>query len=306
MTQPYFIYLYCDIVVLVLGIIGNILVIMSILRQKKLLRNNYYFLVLQLAINDLAVLIIYILDNLTTISLKESLHSQFLAYRLFFYIYCLFQVAGIGIMLFISVIRYRAAIHPLKPALSRRKMKNICCLVYIFGLIAGYGPAVPLSFMYGKDILITFDKYHFVYLIFCHFILPTLFMAIVYYKICRELIKQKKYMKNMCSNRLRQTPPNITFNIMAFLRNRRTSLVSFCTVLCYGVGNVPMSVWLSWQIFGKHHLLQSYFWILYFADVFRVLGSHAVNPLIYGILDKKLVFFWKRRCFKRKHTPQRN
>ena len=50
-------YIYSLAVVLVVGILGNILVIISILRQKKLLKNNYYFLVLNLAICDLGPLI---------------------------------------------------------------------------------------------------------------------------------------------------------------------------------------------------------------------------------------------------------
>ena len=287
--EPYFIYVYCFITVLVFGIIGNILVIMSILRQKKLLKNNYYFLVLHLAINDLAVLIIYLLHNIGEVAFEKSLSTQFLVYRLYYYTCYLFQVTGIGIMLFISVIRYRAVIHPLKPALSRGKMKNICCLMYIFGFIAGYGPAVPLSLMYViPDIY--YDSFY-IYFIICYYIFPTLLMAVVYYKICRELIQQNKRMKNLCSNRAGQRTANTPFNIVTFIRNKRTSLVSFCTVLCYAVGNAPMSVWLSWVIFRKHHLLQNYFWVFYMAIVFRVSGSHVINPLIYGILAKNCSSF---------------
>ena len=201
--EPYFIFVYCYKTVQVLGITGNILVIMSILKQKKLLKNNYYFLVLQLAINDLAVLIIYLLDYSSEFTLEKSFYDQFLAYRLCYSILFLFQVAGIGIMLFISVIRYRADIHPLKLALSQRKMKNVCRLVYIFGLIASYGPAMPLYFIHAKDILITYEKFFFIYVIICYYIFPTFFMSIVYYKICLELIQQSKRMKNLCSNPLR-------------------------------------------------------------------------------------------------------
>ena len=45
----YDVYRYSDVVAIVFGIVGNILVIISILRQKKMLKNNYYFLVLHLA-----------------------------------------------------------------------------------------------------------------------------------------------------------------------------------------------------------------------------------------------------------------
>ena len=51
-------YEYSYTAVVVFGILGNILVILSILKQKNtLLRKNYYFLVLHLAICDLAALI---------------------------------------------------------------------------------------------------------------------------------------------------------------------------------------------------------------------------------------------------------
>jgi hypothetical protein len=45
----YDVYKYSDVVVIVFGILGNILVIISILRQKKMLKNNYYLLVIHLA-----------------------------------------------------------------------------------------------------------------------------------------------------------------------------------------------------------------------------------------------------------------
>ena len=55
--------IYSLLSVLLFGILGNILVI-SILRQKSLWTSNYYFLVLQLAICDLGVLTIHLLDRI--------------------------------------------------------------------------------------------------------------------------------------------------------------------------------------------------------------------------------------------------
>ena len=52
---------YSNVVVIVFGILGNILVIISILTQKKVLKNNYYFVVLHLAICDLGALIVYLI-----------------------------------------------------------------------------------------------------------------------------------------------------------------------------------------------------------------------------------------------------
>jgi hypothetical protein len=51
----------------------------------------------------------------------------------------------------ISVLRYRATVHPLKPAISRRKLKVACGLVYIVGFIAGYATYLPFCFMQWND-----------------------------------------------------------------------------------------------------------------------------------------------------------
>ena len=301
----YDVYRYSDIVVLVFGILGNILVVTSILRQKIVMKNNYYYLVLQLAICDLGVLVIYLVDRIASYWYEEAHFYYSLMTCIFSNIDYVFQVAGIGMMLIISVLRYRATVHPLKPAISRRKLKVVCGLVYTIGLTAGYGTYLPLCFMRGNDIEIVYFKYFYGYIISCFYIFPTIFMAVLYYKIGRAVIKQNKYIKSMCSNQVRRSAPSPSFNILRYIRNQRTFFVCLITVLCYGVGNIPMSVCLILNIAGEYHLLMKYDWLVYFAEVLRVCGSHSVNPLIYGILDKKLLTFW-RFCRKKKPKTQEN
>ncbi len=108
-------------------------------------------------------------------------------------------------MLVISVLRYRASVHPLKPAISRRKLKVVCGSVYVVGLIAGYGATVPICFMQWNDVIaIVYFKLHMGSVVSCYFLFPPIFMAVVYYKIGRALIKQKKHIKSVCSNALRR------------------------------------------------------------------------------------------------------
>ncbi len=295
-----------SIAVTVFGILGNILVVISILRQKSVLRNNYYFIVLQLAICDLGVLIIYLLDDIFWLWLEEPLFDLNKFYCLGFYVCYIFQVAGIGMMLVISVLRYRATVHPLKPAITRRKLKVVCGLVYVVGLTAGYGAIVPYCFMLGNNVAIFYNKLRIGYAIFCYYSFPTIFMAVVYFKIGRALTKQNKYIKSVCqSNSVKRSAPSSFFNIGRFIRNRKTFLVCLSTVLCYVVGIIPMTVCLIWKIV-EDGLMMKYIWISYLADVMRVAGSHSVNPLIYGILDKKLLTFWKLCCKKKKRRSEEN
>ena len=298
-------YRYSDAVVNVVGFLGNILVIISILRQKKLLKNNYYFLVLHLAICDLGPLIILLFLHFNWYFVEDPLVITATKYCVFINIYYVFRVAGISMMLIISVLRYRATVHPLKPDISRRKLKVVCGLVYIVGFIAGYGTRLPLCFMQWNDVAIVYAKVFLGCVISCVYFSPTVFMAVVYYKIGRELIKQNKYMKSICSNPVRRNAPGSSFNILKFIRNRRTFFVCLITVLCHGIGNIPFSVWYILYIAGENHFLLKYVWIRYLANVLRVVGSHSVNPLIYGTLDKRLVTFWKF-CRKKKQRPQGN
>jgi hypothetical protein len=152
-------YRYSNVVVIVFGILGNILVIISTLRQKKVLKNNYYFVVLHLAICDLGVLIVYLIKHVNWYLVEEHLFTYSTKYCAFRCITYFFQDTGIGIMLIISLLRYRATVHPLKPAISRRKLKVVCGLVYIVGFIAGYATNLPLCFrMQWNDVAIVYDK----------------------------------------------------------------------------------------------------------------------------------------------------
>ncbi len=209
-------------------------------------------------------------------------------------------------MLVISVLRYRAIVHPLKPAITRRKLKVVCGVVYVVGLIAGYGAAVPICFMQWNDIRIVYVKFHVGYIISCYFLFPTIFMAVIYYKVCRALIKQNKYIENVCSTPVRRIAPSSSFNVVRFIRSRKTLFVCVITVFLYAIGYTPMTVLWIWATAEEYGLIMKYIWIVYLIEVLRAACSHSVNPLIYGILDKKLFQFWKLCRKKKKRGSQEN
>ena len=131
-------------------------------------------------------------------------------------------------------------------------------------------------------------------------------MAVVYYKISRSLIKQNKHMKRVCSSAMRQREPDTSFNILRQIRNGRAFLVCISTVLCYGIAHTPLSVWFIWFITaGEYQLRMKYGWVSHLSEVLKVAGSQSVNPLIYGILDKKLLAS-SRFCCRKKRRVQEN
>ena len=297
----YDVYSCFSILVDIFGILGNILVIISVLRHN-LLKSNYYFFVLHLAICDLTWLVICFFDFVNYHYLRWLPYSPM--YCAFICISYAFQVAGIYMMMVIAVLRYRATVHPLRPAVSRRKLKIFCGFGYILGLIAGHGTIAPECFLLNSlnDVTLIYTEI-FVrgYIVSCFYFLPTLFMAIVYYKIHKALAKQSKQMKLLCSLAMKS----------AYDRNRRIFVVCLCSVLCYGLGNIPMSVWFMRRIvsFATSGQIQNdisnYLWIFRFGGVLRTAGSCSVNPVIYGMLDKKLLKFL-RVCLKNRQKAQEN
>ena len=296
---------YSFTVVLVFGILGNILVILSILKQKQImLKNDYYFLVLNLAVCDLAVLIIRIFETVDIFWLEEPLsdYSPMITCNIQV-IFDAFQLIGVGMMLIISLLRYRAIVHSLKPAINRRKLKVVCGLVYLVGLIVGCGLRLLRCSLMSKVVYVDYRKFYLAFWMFFAYFVPTIFMAVVYYKISRSLVKQNKYIKRVGLITMRRRGPDSFINILRYIRYRRTFRVCVSVVLCFGIASIPMSVWYMWFITGEYHLRMKYVWVGYFADVLGAAGSHSVNPLIYGILDKQLVAFWKC-CSKKKRKAQ--
>ena len=95
----------CSLIfVFAFGILGNILVIISILRLKKLLKNNYYFSILDLAICDLGVLVLTSFDDIF-FSFVETFHYSDANY-LVRNIDAIFGVAGKYVMLIIAALSF--------------------------------------------------------------------------------------------------------------------------------------------------------------------------------------------------------
>ena len=102
-------------------------------------------------------------------------------------------------------------------------------------------------------------------------------MAVVYYKICRELIKQNRYMKNV----LRMFKSSETKCAWLFLqypeicpKSTNFPCLSHYRPICYAIGNIPTTVYFILKsITGENHFLMKYVWIANLARVLTVAGS---------------------------------
>ena len=283
-TTAYLTYKYSSFLIFVLGILGNLSVIISIARQRCLLKKNYYFLVLKLSICDLAALIIKFLDHVDIHWIDKPVYYYSTIYCTFSSSYYVFVIAEVAVMLIISVHRFRATVHPLMPDIGRRKLKMICSLAYIVSLIVGFGVSSPkcyvrLNVIYRKLFNLQSVSIHFG---------PTIFMAVVYYKIGLALVRQRQHMKRVCSYAARSQ----------HIRDRRIFIVCLSTVLCYRIGRLPFSLWYISDIVDEHNLLVKNVWVLCLSMVLNIAGTHSANAILYGILDRK-IFVFKKYCMKR-------
>ncbi|XP_046853021.1 bombesin receptor subtype-3-like [Xenia sp. Carnegie-2017] len=274
------------VAICVLGIAGNTLVIASILKQKILLKKNYYFLVLHLAICDAFVLLSIFFFEIFEHHLKSKpilLNCSYISG-----IDTFFQIGGVSMMLIISVLRYRAIVHPLKLSFSRQKIKIVCGLAYIIGLVTTVG-------MTFQECIVDPQARYFIYELFafysCFYIFPIIFMTVTYSIIAQALIKQRKALRTLSNPTHSHLQSSTSSSLQRYNRHSKTFIVCVSTVLCFTVGHACFLV--VDVLYLNNTVPSNSSTNLYVVYVLRLFGSHALNPLIYGILDRKMLFLWK-------------
>lgn len=161
-------YRYPDIVVIVIGIFGNILVILSLLRKKNVLKINHYFLVLQLAFCDLVVLIFYLYDSFEFYWLEGPLYDSSSNTLLCFRYQRRFSNCGC-----------RYDVDHFSASLS-------CC----YSSLQTWNPFkfIPLCIIKSTVARVAYWNFYYASMIFSVHFVPTMFMIAVYCKIGRAFI----------------------------------------------------------------------------------------------------------------------
>ena len=281
--------------VAIFGSLGNAVVILSMLRKRRLLKNNFYYLVFHVTICDFSYLLVSVYDVYSNLAGKELDYSNPAVCVVFLHFRELYLLFGAYFMLVISIVRYRAVLHPLKPAISYRRLKVVSCFLYLL-LIFISGPNVYFCFGLSPSFLQNYGAPSFFVRTTVWYFLPATIMSLIYWKICRELIRQNNSIKSSKSMTL-----NNCGNTARLLhhRNWRTFLVSSVIVICFVVGGLPKQVSYFQYARQSHdqtvdlHKLMDYGWLT------QAAATCAMNPLIYGILDRKLLSIIKL-CQKKK------
>ena len=287
------------------GVLGNTFVATTIFRQRRLLNINYYYQVFHLAICDIVVLLSYLdeagqLWEPTFTILRSTIICKFWTpFQLLFF------TASPYLMVVIGIFCYRIVVYPFKPATERWKLNIIILMVYVAALLC----VTPYIWVLKYDPILgcfkNWPKYMFnvsvLFVFIINYFIPTIFLIILYSKICFTLAKQN----NMISSYREETikDKNAWNTISKHRRNVKTFIVSVTVVVCYAVSALPVQLWWILIMTGKitgTPFENNWKWMFFF----YIIGTSALNPVIYGMIDNNfLAIFrkWKKKISKSKN-----
>ena len=290
-----------SLLIVIFGSIGNVLVIFSLGRQKKLVKkNHHYYLVLHLAICDLACLL-FTLSDIYTLFTGKLLAFSTIICKIWAPVQTLFFKMEAQVMVLISIVRFRAVFYPLRVPLGRRKI-NVAlgaswilatlCTSPFFSLL-NYSPQFGCYINWpGRTFRIAYT----LFLTCVEYLIPLMLVSLAYYKIYSKIRQQSKERKLLQASQTSKEDfkKRTMFEKFKQDQNGRIFLVSCIIVICYAVSAFPFQCLgiitaTDIAIPPVYHLI-SY--------IFYLVGVCSVNPFIYKVLDTK-VFKGIFKAFKK-------
>ena len=287
-------------VVVSLGVLGNIPVIASICRKRSLLKSNYYYVILHLAICDLFYLLFYIPKIYSIFNASPSIaSSSYLLCKTLEPAQTVFSTTGANFLVIISILRYRVTLHPLEPTVRRRTLNITLTIVCVVAIICVIPYAMVLRFdeISGCNEKWPKQSLNIAYTIFLsaiQFFLPVAFLSIIYFKIGKEVFTRNNRIILMDARYQMQQESTTGLHQHHKTKNVKPLLVSFTIVACFIVSGFPLQ--LMWIIcMSASKKMPSYSSLI---TALHIFGTAVINPLVYGALDKKAFSFFEH-CRKK-------
>lgn len=292
------------IVVFIVGVIGNSVVCVAVIRRKRMRTSNNIF-TFNLALCDLLNVLIFLPTQMAAF---ENDHNWATGDFMCHFTYILVPVslsASIGTLLAITSDRYRAIAYPMKPRLSGKKVKIILAIIWITSLVI----CSPLIFVAGEQRPAPgkvycdeewpepiYSKIYWNFIFVIQYVLPLAIIVVLAVLIAVK-IRQNNAMQML---------PKSSQVIAAAVRQRmkQTSKITnmlIALVILYAVCMLPQHIVFLWYTYGNLAGSKYFIYVLRFANVFPMANS-ALNPIAYGTLNKefKKVYksFFNCECYK--------
>ena len=292
------------IIVFIVGVIGNAVVCVAVIRRKRMRTSNNIF-TFNLALCDLLNVLIFLPTQMAAF---ENDHNWATGDFMCHFTYILVPLclsASIGTLLAITSDRYRAIAYPMKPRLSGKKVKIILAIIWITSLII----CSPLIFVAGEQRPAPgkvycdeewpgpiYAKIYWNFIFVIQYVLP-LAVIVVLAALIAVKIRQNNAMQML---------PKSSQVVAAAVRQRmkQTSKITnmlIALVILYAVCMLPQHIVFLWSTYGNLAGSKYFIYVLRFSNVFPMANS-ALNPIAYGTLNKefKKVFksFFNCECHK--------
>lgn len=283
------------IVVFIVGIIGNSVVCVAVIRRKRMRTSNNIF-TFNLALCDLLNVVIYLPTQMAAFENDQNWAVGNFMCHFVYILVPLCLCASIGTLLAITCDRYRAIAFPMKPRLRSKKVKIILAIIWISSLVICF----PLIFVAGEvkpapgkvycdetwPAAIYREIYwNFIFVI--QYFLPLTLIAVLAVLIALK-IRQ---------NNAIQFLPKSSQVIAAAVRQRmkQTSKITnmlIALVILYAICMLPQHIVFIWWTYGDLGMSKYRVYVLRFSNVFPMANS-ALNPVAYGTLNKEFKKVYK-------------
>lgn len=285
-------------ILMVIGLIGNIHVLLIYALKFKV--SNYKIYILMLAALDLTNCCLSMPLVIMYLSFPFMYPSNIFC-KIFRFILYYVSVASTIILVVIAVDRFRKICKPLGFQFSVRHTKILCISVLLFTLCLTW----PVPVLYGDSTVhtgidgitgtrcFTVDKFkdtnyqaEFNALLTIVFIVITLILAILYYCIVRDV---RLHNKIRWECQMSQSSHKNMSRKLLNRRGRKTTITLFAVTVGYVASALPHHA-LALFIFIKKDLdciLTFEQGLTYYMFVWIFLANNCINPIIYGFSDNR-------------------
>ena len=275
----------CYSVIIVIGTIGNLMLIFD-LASKRHFKTSQYF-ILNLATVDLLTCTLSIPFDISLLVLGGWPFGPVMC-RIVYPLQTLLMAVSVSTLLCMALERHRAIIHPLKPKIPGRVIILVILLIWVIatGLISPYAAALKMKDGNCAENWPNNDPRYPKAFTLCVFLIlylsPLCVITAAYARVGIRLRANSHKAgllvgAHSCKNRLAKSRMQRNIRIVKFF---------VLAVVAFALCLLPFQVMWMWSDFGNGQKWEHFNEVLTFANV-MVYANSAVNPYIFGALGRR-------------------
>lgn len=284
------------IIVFVIGICGNLVVCVAVIKRKRLRSSNNLF-TFNLACADLIVVIIYVPTQMTAFENDHNWALGDAMCRIAYIIIPLCLSASIASLLAITVNRYRAMVYPMKPKLTSRRIQLIIAIIWILSLLV----ALPIIFVAGTETHTNgqnycaepgwpedavLDKVYWISIFILQYVAPLVVIGVL------SSIAAWRIRNNSLFSKHRESLVITKAVRRRMNQGSKITKMLFGLVCIYAICMLPQHIVYFWMEYGNLNQMEFKMYIFRFSNVFPMTNC-ALNPIAYGTLNKEFGMVFK-------------